>query len=535
MKTGHLLLLTLIFMPLIVYCQTSVNGYVSGKWLKSQSPFNVIGDIKIPKGERLEIESGVAILFQGHYSFTVDSLAILMAIGTEDDTIVFMPKDTIIGWNGLRFFYADSTSILKYCKIAFAKKDHSDQQLPSDPYEPWERNGAGIFCYYSNLLICYCTISNNYLAGPALQYIGGGIGCYHSNPIIYKNTISHNVTNGKYCDGAGIGCAENSSPRVLDNIITYNNASTYFCSGGGIDCIGGRPIIQNNFISFNKANSDGGGINLEFHADALIQNNIISYNSSPYGSAISCSWYTRPNIINNTLINNDIWDWVNGSGIYITLDCHPIMANTILWNKGEKEIIIGNDYFSSDIQISNCDLQQGWAGNGNISSAPLFMGGDSTSYHFYELTDNSPCIDAGSVDTAGLFLPLTDFAGNPRIVDGDNNGTKVIDMGALEKNVSATIINDDILTIPLEYKLHQNYPNPFNQRTTINYSIPQTSLVNIAIFDIQGIEIRKLINEEKLPGNYTVNFDGSNLSNGIYFYRLQTGNFAQTKKLLLMK
>jgi hypothetical protein len=83
--------------------------------------------------------------------------------------------------------------------------------------------------------------------------------------------------------------------------------------------------------------------------------------------------------------------------------------------------------------------------------------------------------------------------------------------------------------------LNQNYPNPFNPATIINYSIPKTSLVTIKVYDILGKEVATLVNEQKIAGNYSVQFDAGNLSSGIYFYRMQSGSFSQTKKLTLMK
>ncbi|MCX6149691.1 MAG: CotH kinase family protein [Ignavibacteriales bacterium] len=85
------------------------------------------------------------------------------------------------------------------------------------------------------------------------------------------------------------------------------------------------------------------------------------------------------------------------------------------------------------------------------------------------------------------------------------------------------------------FKLSQNYPNPFNPSTTINYLIPKTSFVTIKLYDVLGNEIATMVNEEKLPGNYKYEFNGDNISSGIYFYRIQAGNFTDTKKFILMK
>jgi hypothetical protein len=89
--------------------------------------------------------------------------------------------------------------------------------------------------------------------------------------------------------------------------------------------------------------------------------------------------------------------------------------------------------------------------------------------------------------------------------------------------------------IPLDFSLHQNYPNPFNPSAKIKYSIPQSSNVIIKVFDILGREIETLVNQEKPTGTYEITWYAENLPSGVYFYRLQAGDFIQTKKMILMK
>jgi len=89
--------------------------------------------------------------------------------------------------------------------------------------------------------------------------------------------------------------------------------------------------------------------------------------------------------------------------------------------------------------------------------------------------------------------------------------------------------------IPTTFELKQNYPNPFNQTTVISYQIPIQSRVSLKIFDVLGNEIVELVNKDQSVGNYAVNFDASKISSGIYFYKLQAGNFTSTKKMILMK
>ncbi len=90
-------------------------------------------------------------------------------------------------------------------------------------------------------------------------------------------------------------------------------------------------------------------------------------------------------------------------------------------------------------------------------------------------------------------------------------------------------------TLPKKFVLYQNYPNPFNLSTKIWYSIPQTSKVTFKIFDILGKEVATLVNEEKTVDIYEVEWDASNYPSGVYFYRLNTNGFVETKKMVFMK
>ncbi len=94
--------------------------------------------------------------------------------------------------------------------------------------------------------------------------------------------------------------------------------------------------------------------------------------------------------------------------------------------------------------------------------------------------------------------------------------------------------------LPAKFKLTQNYPNPFNPTTTINYAIPSVEIrhalsVQLTIYDALGREAATLVNESKTPGNYSVQFDASKLSSGIYYYTLRAGDFTATKKMILVK
>ena len=88
---------------------------------------------------------------------------------------------------------------------------------------------------------------------------------------------------------------------------------------------------------------------------------------------------------------------------------------------------------------------------------------------------------------------------------------------------------------PSSFTLYQNYPNPFNPTTKIKYQLPEFSNVKLTIYDVLGRQIKTLVNQEKPAGNYEVEFDGTGLPSGVYFYRIEDGKFSDTKKFILMK
>jgi hypothetical protein len=89
--------------------------------------------------------------------------------------------------------------------------------------------------------------------------------------------------------------------------------------------------------------------------------------------------------------------------------------------------------------------------------------------------------------------------------------------------------------IPAAFALNQNYPNPFNPSTVIRYNIPKNSLVNISVYDFLGREVETLINEKQSAGTYEITFNASELSSGIYFYKIQADSFSEVKRMVLIK
>jgi hypothetical protein len=247
-----------------------------------------------------------------------------------------------------------------------------------------------------------------------------------------------------------------------------------------------------------------------------------------YGSGIS---FTQTN---NSTVNHCTICGNSGSGIYCD-DSSPIIVNTIIEeNTGAGGINIIN---SPNLSVTYNDLYNNQNGNFtgdsppylghiittningdscdtyfNISEDPLFINPSNGDYH---LQSNSPCIDAGDPNS-----PL------------DPDGT-IADIGAYFYNHLWT--QEPTPVEITTFQLMQNYPNPFNPSTTLSYSLPSADHVRLQIYDVLGHHISTLVDVHQSAGQHRIHFNASNLSSGIYFYRIQSSNFHATRKMILIK
>jgi hypothetical protein len=210
-------------------------------------------------------------------------------------------------------------------------------------------------------------------------------------------------------------------------------------------------------------------------------------------------------------------------------------ADNVVWYKSEdagqtwNEYIIYPDYFDGARNAYDADID----GDGDPDVVVTAYHADKVVWFENHLPDDWEwhTIDE-SLDGANDLCTAD--------VDGDGK-LDVIATGRIAYDLiwyeNVIIDNVEPLSdiLPASYDLLQNYPNPFNPTTKINYQIPELSFVTIKVFDVLGNEIETLVNEEKPTGTYEITWYAGSLPSGIYFYRIQTGSFIETKKMILMK
>jgi parallel beta-helix repeat protein len=266
-------------------------------------------------------------------------------------------------------------------------------------------DGNGIFCWDN----CSPTITDCMITGNTSTH-GGGMRCYKSSPTITNCTITGNTTTEW---GGAIFCTS-SSPTITNCTITNNSHDGIYCFSKS------SATIKNCTITGNTMAGGGAGITCDNSYATIINCIIGNHTATSDGGGIRCSDRSSPTITNCTISNNTANR--NGGGIFCRDNSSPTVTNCILWADSPREIFVEG---SSNPVVTYSDIEGGWKGKGNMGADPMFIGGGN-----YHLTALSPCIDAGTNDAPEF--PSTDFEGDPRVIDGNSDGTATVDMGADE-------------------------------------------------------------------------------------------------------
>lgn len=436
---------------------------------------------------------------------------------------------------------------------------------------------------------------------------GGGIDCWelpkHKSIIIHNNIFKNNMIKSHIAQAMGGGILLMDiygKARISSNKIINNQVESIKSGYGGGICVAGannkaQIVIDNNYIASNSTYSllgstKGGGIACYF-SDPIIRNNIIVYNQTKYpttiasfdafGGGIAVFWYIDYwqsdfpvcedpyNLVsvieNNTIAYNN--DKKAGGGVAFRSVGARLKNNIIGCNfaneQNNKQIKIEYKEVSEDkartVYVDYCnvegdceELSKFHKAVGNINIFPEFKDEEN----WYLKKELSPCIDNG--DPNEKYKDLA----NPQYIDQayfPALGSLRNDIGAFggpyskwaEMGKPTNIKNKSTLLMDNFY-LSQNFPNPFNPSTIIKYQIPHPSAggvksekanVKLVVYDILGRVVTTLVNEKQKPGSYEIDFDGSELTSGIYLYRLRAGDpasstgqvFVETKKMILIK
>jgi len=271
-------------------------------------------------------------------------------------------------------------------------------------------------------------------------------------------------------------------------------------------------------------------------------------------------------IVNNNSVSCIRWLGHSPSSYYRNFNLSSYGINN-LFNVSSVQIGIETAVsFWGDSQPITCKLYAGAAGFPTgfpesytlIGNKEVNIPNQSLTLYTFDVTGIVP---AGESLVIEIFLPngdISDTVQNRFIIGSNSTGQsapnyfRASDPGCGGTNVPIDVssymhlvmsvtgnevvseVNDEILT-PFKFELLQNYPNPFNPSTTIQFQVPNSSFVNLKVYDVLGNEVVTLVNEGKTTGSYEVNFDIKGLSSGIYFYTINAGSFVETKKMILLK
>ena len=413
---------------------TPVSGtIVSQVWTATNSPYRVAGDIQVAG---LTIQPGVTVIFSGNYVFEIAGT--LKAIGTPTAPVVFTGLGS--GWQGIYFNQSSPGSVLAYCTISNSVNS-GIRIVDSNPSiancviaNNGGVNGGGIYASLTvgDLVLENCTISNN----TATSNGGGVRAILGTNNTLRMDGcfLSGNVANPKRASGNGSsyvgGGIYVSGSSFLENCVVRTNtcyalsgtaAGSGVCFGGGIYSDTGSTDVRNCVISGNEAQAGvgggggasvawGGGIYISSGllnmANSIISSNITSASTMGGGGVYIESAVHNSSILNCTLAYN------NTEGLDSRTTNTSVMNSILFFNTGGGTQVVGVT------NVTYCDVQNGFAGTGNIAVNPIFQ---STSDLI--IVPGSLCIDKGSTNAAYNDVYFPPSLGSSRNDMGAHGGS----------------------------------------------------------------------------------------------------------------
>jgi hypothetical protein len=304
-------------------------------------------------------------------------------------------------------------------------------------------------------------------------------------------------------------------------------------------------VIFGSMSGYNSL-SVGATANINFSAEIVLYNN---YLSNPQDNSL---WHSRAiksidgilgDVDGNGQVDNSdlaiIQSLYNATGGFN--DYYQYNGSGI--NVGRAEILFSYptliDIWLLNVYINNPnDPLVKYLGIGKLLSTrarPIPVGYSSIlSGNNLEVSTKAFAVRVSTILPSGKIWDTAAQVSNGKVIFAVPNTKLKYNIEAVTLPQSPAGVKEDE-KIPTEFKLNQNYPNPFNPTTTISYSLPKTGLITLKVYDILGREVATLVNEEKVAGNYIVDFNASKLASGTYIYRITAGSNSEVKKMILMK
>jgi serine protease len=333
---------------------------------------------------------------------------------------------------------------------------------------------------------------------------------------IYESGLMIGISNTQVSD---MTRREQAPANVADTDFVAINA--YTLNQGGLSSQDGSGLFNDNGAGASKigVTVDAGSYvfssNYQDSSSVILRYKITNNNASPINNMfVGIMSAYQPNGSFNTNVSN--YDATTKMGYTYNNASSNLYLGTALLSDQTP----GFKAFSMVDMFNGFTPQEKWdaLSNGIVNTT---LGPSPNCY----------VISAGPINLAAGESTIIGFA----IVKGNDLNDLIANRNAAHSHWASVGINQVSQTIPENYELMQNYPNPFNPATKITFALPKKDFVKLSVYDILGRQVASLVNEELNAGTFEYNFNGAALSSGMYFYRLETPGFVQTRKMLLVK
>ncbi len=388
-------------------------------------------------------------------------------------------------------------------------------------------NVGGFIGYHNSTSQTDSCYSTGNASGP--NQVGGFIG-YNASPVTNsysRGDVTRTGTGSGKALGAFIGYNTKAVEYCYSTGDVYSSAGVTWAEGGSSDkgFVGDEAggTYKNNFWDSQVSNqSTATGATAKTTSQMTDVATFTDYTDGSDGLTTPVwDFVTNPN---DDSANNDAWDMDQEGTVN---DYYPILS----WQTGADNLL-PVELISFSASMNNNQVNLAWQTATEVNNYGFQVERKKEKV-------GSKWENIGFVEGAGNSNSIKEYS-----FTDENPPNEEIQYRLKQIDIDGQFEYSEIIEVeigaPTKFELTQNYPNPFNPTTTISYAIPSVETrhalsVQLIVYDLLGRKVATLVNEKQSPGNYSVEFDASKLSSGIYFYRLSAGGFVSVKKMILMK